>query len=41
MSRIGKKPVRCPPASPPTVESGTLTVKGPKGSSRCSCSTTS
>ncbi len=32
MSRIGKKPIALPTGVTATVESGTLTVKGPKGS---------
>ena len=31
MSRIGKKPIALPAGVTATVESGTLTVKGPKG----------
>ena len=31
MSRIGKKPIALPPGVTATVESGTLTLKGPKG----------
>ena len=31
MSRIGKKPIAMPAGVTATVESGTLTVKGPKG----------
>ena len=31
MSRIGKKPIAVPAGVTATVESGTLTVKGPKG----------
>ena len=31
MSRIGKKPVPVPAGVSASVESGTLTVKGPKG----------
>ncbi len=31
MSRIGKKPIALPTGVTATVESGTLTVKGPKG----------
>jgi len=31
MSRIGKKPIALPSGVTATVESGTLTVKGPKG----------
>ena len=34
MSRIGKKPVALPAGVTATVESGTLTVKGPKGTAR-------
>ena len=31
MSRIGKKPIAVPGGVTASVESGTLTVKGPKG----------
>ena len=42
MSRIGKKPVAAACGRhAPSIEGQTLTVKGPKGTLRCRCSTSS
>ena len=41
MSRIGKKPVPIPSGVTANVEGQTVKVKGPKGSSRWCCPTTS